>query len=325
MRYIIYGAGAIGGSIGAKLFQDGRDAVLICRGEHLDRVRRDGLRVLTPAESVTLRIPTAGHPSEIDFKEGDAVFLTMKSQHTAAALDDLRAAAGDVPVVCAQNGVANERMAARRFSRVYGMVVVLPAAHLEPGLVLMHAAPLGGMLDTGRYPCGEDPLIEQVTADLEASGFRSRPDPRVMRLKYAKLLQNLANAVQALCSPDAAAGELMRAVRAEAAACYEAAGIDCATPTELHERSAGVTMGPIEGHTRHGGSSWQSLERGTGSIETDFLNGEVSLLGALHGVPTPYNRMLQNVAAEAAREERKPGSYSVDALMARARALGAAG
>lgn len=324
MRYVIYGAGAIGGSIGGRLFQNGHEVVLICRGEHLDRVRRDGLRLVTPSESMTLRIPVVGHPSEIDFREDDAVFLTMKSQDTAAALDDLRAAAGDVPVICAQNGVANERMAARLFSRVYGMVVVLPAAHLEPGLVLLHAAPLGGMLDAGRYPDGVDQVIERVTADLEASGFRSRPDPHVMRLKYAKLFQNLANAVQALCSPDAPGGELMREVRSEATACYQAAGIDCAAPAELHERSAGVTIDEIEGHPRHGGSSWQSLERGAGSIETDFLNGEISLLGALHGVPTPYNRMLQAAAAEAVRQGRRPGSYTVEELTARARALGAA-
>jgi 2-dehydropantoate 2-reductase len=67
---------------------------------------------------------------------------------------------------------------------------------------------------------------------------------------------------------------------------------------------------------RAGGSTWQSMTRG-GSLETDYLNGEISLLGALHGVPTPVNRMLQAVAAAAAKERRAPGSYTVEELLGR--------
>src|SRR5437870_2948916 len=85
MRYIIFGAGPSGGSSGARLFQHGHDVVLICRGSHLEAVQREGLRLRTPGESVTLPVPAAGHPSEIDFGPDDVVFLTMKSQHTAAA------------------------------------------------------------------------------------------------------------------------------------------------------------------------------------------------------------------------------------------------
>jgi hypothetical protein len=44
-------------------------------------------------------------------------------------------------VVCAQNGVVNEVMAARRFGSVYAMVVNLPAEHLAPGVVVLHGVP----------------------------------------------------------------------------------------------------------------------------------------------------------------------------------------
>jgi 2-dehydropantoate 2-reductase len=63
-----------------------------------------------------------------------------------------------------------------------------------------------------------------------------------------------------------------------------------------------------------GGSSWQSLARGTGSIEADFLNGEIVLLGALQGVPTPVNALLQRLALQAAKEGREAGSLPVDQL-----------
>src|SRR5947209_4300329 len=111
MRYIIYGAGAIGGVIGARLFRAGHDVVLIARGGHLAAVRERGLTLETPAETVTLPIDAVGHPSEITFADGDIVVLTMKTQDTAPALDELRAAVGEnVPVICAQNGVENERL-----------------------------------------------------------------------------------------------------------------------------------------------------------------------------------------------------------------------
>jgi 2-dehydropantoate 2-reductase len=221
-----------------------------------------------------------------------------------------------VPVVCAQNGVANERMALRIFSRVYAMLVVLPATHLVPGEVLLHSSPLGGVLDCGRYPDGKDPLIEKVCRDIVAAGFGALPDPTVMRLKHAKLLTNLGNIVQALCG-EGPAGDLVRRVRDEAMLAYEAAAIDCAPPEELVARHHGITVKPIAGAGgRAGGSTWQSLERG-GSLETDYLNGEIALLGALHGIATPFNRMLQLAAAEAVREGRRPGAYTVQELMTR--------
>jgi len=317
MRYVIYGAGAIGGSLGAKLFAAGRDVVLIARGAHLAAIRERGLTLTQPDGEATHQIPAAGHPSEIEWRDGDVVILTVKSQDTAGALEDLRAAAGDVPVVCAQNGVANERMALRLFSRVYGMVVVMPSTHLEPGIVLMHSGVPGGMLDLGRVPGGVDVTAEAVAADVTAAGFICRADARIMRLKYAKLLTNLMNSVQALCGLEAAAGDIVRGVRAEAMACYEAAGIDCATPEEFSERVRGVIGRQAGNAERSGGSTWQSLERGAGSLETDYLNGEIALLGALHGIATPYNRMLQQAAAEAVRQGRRAGSYTVEELMAR--------
>jgi len=319
MRYLIYGAGAVGGRIGARLFEAGQETVLIARGPHLEAIQRDGLLVRTPEGESKTRIPAVGHPSEIEWLPDDVVLMTVKSQHTAAALGDLSEVAAGAAVVCAQNGVANERMALRRFSRVYAMMVMLPATHVAPGEVVMYATPVGGLLDIGCYPRGGDALAEQIARDLTQAGLSSRVDTNVMRVKYGKLLENLANVVQALCGLDAAAGELVRAVRAEGKAVLEAAKIDFATESEMDERRAEsmIALQPIEGQGR-GGSTWQSLARRAGSIETDYLNGEIGLLGALHGVPTPYNRVLQRLAAQAVRERRAPGSYTVGELIARA-------
>ena len=68
------------------------------------------------------------------------------------------------------------------------------------------------------------------------------------------------------------------------------------------------------GSRRAGGSSWQSVARRAGSIETDYLNGEITLLGRLHGVPTPANAAMQRIAARMVRERMAPGSIGVEEI-----------
>ena len=331
MRYIIYGAGAVGGVIAARLAQSGQDVVAIARGAHLDAMRERGLVLESPDERLTLHLPVAGHPREVDWRDADVVLLTMKTQHTESALEDLRAAAGDaIPVVCAQNGVENERLALRRFSRVYGMLVILPATYLEPGVVQVHAH-TNGILDAGRYPQGDDRLIADITAGIQAAGFAAKPVAQIMRWKYAKLLSNLGNALQAAvglgvfdfdAAKNAGVGDIVVQLREEAVACYCAAGIDWASDEEMSaRRSDALRLAPVAGKPRGGGSTWQSIARGAGSVETDYLNGEIVLLGRLHNIPTPANEALQRISQRMLRANAAVASVSPDDVRAEIAAL----
>ncbi|TDD52609.1 ketopantoate reductase family protein [Nonomuraea terrae] len=311
MRYIVVGAGAVGGTIGARLHQGGHDVLLVARGAHYDALRRDGLRLITPKSDETLDIPAADGP--VPTGDDDVLILATKSQDTIAALDPWP---HDLPVVCAQNGVANERMVLRRFERVYGMCVWLPAQHLEPGVVVATGHPYSGMLHVGRYPQGVDDLGHQIVTDLGKHGLVARATPDVMRWKYGKLLGNLANAVDALVGRAQGASEVAERARAEARTVLERAGIAYSTPEEEAEvRGHKVDARPVEGVERGGGSSWQSLARGSGSIEADYLNGEIVLLGREHGVPTPVNEVLRREADRFAREKRPPGSMPLEILL----------
>lgn len=319
VRYLVFGAGAVGGVIGARLYRSGKKVVLIARGDHGEAIRRKGLTLKSPEGQETLPIPVVSSPAEIVFEPEDRVFLCMKSQDTEVALEDLRAAAGDeLPVICTQNGVANERMALRRFERVYAMVVMLPATHLEPGMVLQHAAPIPGILDAGNFPAGSDALIEETCTHLGEAGFSSRPDPMVMRLKYTKLLLNLGNAFQVLCGLTADGRDILKAAREEALRCYQAAGIDYASEEEFRNRRGDILRLPPDGDARRlGSSSWQSVVRGKTTVEADWLNGEICLLGRLYGIPTPVNRLLQNLAHQVAQKGLPPGSITPDELLRR--------
>ena len=139
-----------------------------------------------------------------------------------------------------------------------------------------------------------------------------------MRWKYRKLLMNLANAVEALSGPEAQ---------------VRPTGARGAARGEGRPRRGGHRRGQRRGGSRpagrpppavadasgewQGGSSWQSLARGAGSIEAEFLNGEIVLLGALHGVPTPVNALLQRLAVRAAAEGPAPGSWTIEDLSGR--------
>jgi 2-dehydropantoate 2-reductase len=316
MRYIVYGAGGIGGTIGSRLFQSGKSVMLIARGAHLDVIQKQGLRLADPHETVDLPIPAVGHPDQIKFAEGDVVLLCMKSQDTLSALGHLVESAGPtIPVVCCQNGVANESMALRLFENVYAIPVILPATHIEPGLVLHHCTDVGGVLDIGRFPNGIDDLAERIATDLGNANFSSVADKDVMRWKYAKLLQNLGNSLQALCNAGEESADIYRAMIHEALACYQAAGINCASRDEVKERRGTLLkMGKIVGQERVGGSTLQSILRGTGSVEVDYLNGEIALLGRMNDVAVPVNSTLQRLANELAQTKGAPGSMGVDEL-----------
>ncbi|AQZ67488.1 2-dehydropantoate 2-reductase [[Actinomadura] parvosata subsp. kistnae] len=323
MRYIVIGAGAVGGTIGARLFQGGHEVLLIARGAHYEALRRDGLRLITPEGSETLDLPAADGP--VPTRDDDVLILATKSQDTIAALAPWPA---DLPVVCAQNGVANERMVLRRFERVYGMCVWLPAQIPQPGVIAAHGHPYSGMLHVGRYPqaVDDDGLAAKIAGDLSKHGLVGRAVPDVMRWKYAKLLSNLGNAAEALLGHVPALTEVVERARAEARAVLAHAGIAYATPEEEAEvRGHKVDARPIEGVSRGGGSSWQSLARGSGSIEADYLNGEIVLLGREHGLATPVNETLRREANRFAREKQPPGSMPPETLTALIDARSAAG
>jgi 2-dehydropantoate 2-reductase len=324
MRYVILGAGAIGATIGGRLAEGGCDVTLVGRGEHAAAVQRNGLVLAMPDGVSLLPIPMLTM-DQLRLSAADVLILAVKSQDTAQLLNQLAAIGvedgvrvDDLPVFCAQNGIANEDAALRCFSRVYGVCVNVPATHVEPGVIEAAGSPVSGVLQLGRYPAGPpDDLVHSVAADLSRCGLTSSVHADVMPWKRAKLLSNLANALQVLCTGGlqrraaaggGAVGEVMARLRAEASACFTAAGWIVTDAQAYRAETSGFEVVAVGGRPRSGGSTWQSVERGLPTVETDFLNGEVVRLGRLHGVPTPVNAAVQARMREITRRSLTPRS-----------------
>lgn len=323
MRYVILGAGAIGATIGGRLAEEGCDVTLVGRGEHAAAVQRNGLVLAMPDRVSQLPIPMLTM-DQLRLTAADVLILAVKSQDTAQLLNQIAAVGvddnvrvDDLPVFCAQNGIANEDAALRCFGRVYGVCVNVPATHVEPGVIEAAGSPVSGILQLGRYPAGPpDDLVQAVAADLSRCGLTSSVHADVMPWKRAKLLSNLANALQVLCkgglqrqaAANGALGEVLARLRAEALACFGAAGWLVTDSRAYRAETSGFEIAAVGGRPRSGGSTWQSVERGLPTVETDFLNGEVVRLGRLHGVPAPVNAAVQARMREITRQSLVPRS-----------------
>ncbi len=319
MRFVVVGAGAVGGVVGGRLFEHGSKVLLVARGEHSRIIAKDGLTIASPAGVVKVNPPVTDRIDGVDWTEQDVILLAVKSQDSEEALCELSAVApSSTPVVCMQNGVANETVVLRRFSLVYAMCVMCPSSYLSPGVVVARSSPITALLDLGRYPGVDEPdqVAVAISEVINRSSMQSVPRPDIMRWKYAKLLLNLGNAVDALCGPGARNSHLTERAHEEGEACLVAAGIPYASREEdAARRDNLLTLGAVPGYEELGSSTWQSLARSSPSTEVDYLNGEIVLLGRLHGVPTPVNELLRSLVNKMARERSKPRIMTADEVL----------
>lgn len=313
MRVIVYGLGAIGGCVGALLQRGGTEVLGIARGAQLEAVQAHGLHLRAPGLDEVVPLPCVAAPGEVDWRAGDVILLCMKTQHTIPALEALRdAGVTTQPIFCMQNGVTNEDMALRMFPNVHGATVMMPATYLHPGRVVCFGQPKFGVFDLGRYPRGSDDADAALAARMDRAGMAGFVQEAVMASKYGKLLVNLGNILQAALGRGADFGDLPARLRSEALAVFDAAGIVWEDKGDADpRRKALMTPVDVEGETRQGGSSAQSLLRGAGSIETDFLNGEITRLGRLYGIATPVNAAMQGLGARLVRDGLRPGQLTL--------------
>jgi 2-dehydropantoate 2-reductase len=319
VRVIIFGAGAVGSVIGGRLRQSGADVALVTRPAHASAINERGLTLRTGKGSEVVEIEAVTSIDQLAPTGDDVVIVTAKTQDTPPIHAELFDWNPDVAVVCGTNGVEHERIALRRFSRVYAMVIQLPAQFEKPGEVTALCGPSNAILDVGRYPVGVDERATRLAALIDgATHLLSEADDDVMTKKYGKLLVNLGNIADAACGVAGRGARVVGSAIEEGKRVYEAAGIrweQSAERVEHYEKRAETMRFDFpEGDTFVGGSTWQSLVKGASTLETDYFNGEILMLGRLHGVAAPTNEFLQHYAARLLRREVLPGSVTPQEL-----------
>jgi 2-dehydropantoate 2-reductase len=331
-RYVIFGAGAIGAAIGGLLNRAGSRVVCVARPAVAEALGR-GIVLEEHGEETTVTCDAVTALSELTREDSDVALITTKSQASEEAVRELSEAYDEtLPVVCLQNGVRNEEIAAQRFKTVYAGLVFFSAVQLEASLIAM---PQGRTVAIGCYPEGLDERASRICADLKRAGLEALSSAYVMSMKWGKLIANLNNATTTITGywleramTDPEMRRLMLEVREEGLRVSDAAGIAVEPPpgepsairirqmTEKLRQPLKPTEPARQGHEgdqveqeRTYSSMWQDLYLGRKQNEAEFLNGEIIALGRKVGIPTPYNSILLETVNRMFAEGLKPGLY----------------
>jgi 2-dehydropantoate 2-reductase len=334
MRFIIHGAGAVGSLIGGHLAESGAEVVLVGREAHVSAINQNGLLIKSRDGDRTVKsLSAVTSPHDLAPRASDVIILTVKTSQTASSVQSLHEIfPQDTPVVCMQNSVRNEELAAGRFLRVYGGMAGISATFLAPGVI---AHTRSNLLSIGNYPLGCDELGLKIAAAFEQAGFRATTHESIMAVKWSKLILNLNNATFAIIDKHLQLGLLVPAisnfmadVQEEGLHTLEVAGISLedpnnpydprknladlrrvvADPAKIHEEE----NSPVELRTYP--STWVDLKQKRGDTEAGYFNGEIILLGEKHYLPTPYNSTLFNIVETMAAKGAEPGLYTIEEL-----------
>jgi 2-dehydropantoate 2-reductase len=306
MRVCVFGAGAIGGYVAARLAMTGRvKPSLIARGAHLDALVTKGLTLIEGGNETT--VPVNASADGADFGEQDYLLLALKAHSVAPALDAIAPLLGPgTAVVTMQNGLPwwyfyqhggaleGTRLAAldpdgaiwERIGpeRAIGSIVY-PAAEVPAPGVIRHVS--GTRLSLGE-PSGEKTdRVRALSTELVAAGLQAPVRPDVRTEIWVKLWGNLSfNPVSALtgqtleqivADPDSRV--VVRAMMVEAQAIAEK--LDVRFPIDVDRRIEGARQ--VGAHKT---SMLQDLERGR-VLEIDALVTAVQEAGRLTGAATP--------------------------------------
>jgi len=319
MRICIFGAGAVGGHMAAKLAAQGHDVSVVARGAHLEAIRKHGLKLLQGGKTIVGRVRAAERAQELGPQE--AVFVALKANGLGAFADQCAPLLGqEMLVVFVQNGIPwwYDRSLTRldpdgRLARavpaesIAGGVAYSANEVVEPGVIENHV-PGNNMFVIGRADREETTLVRSLRKALEDADMSSPPLADIRQSIWQKAAQMLGNST--LCTlaelpvggvhGDPVLKDIAAKAAAEGRAIAKALGVDVdAAP----QRPSG---GHASGATSHKPSILQDYERGR-PMEVEAQLVAPRALARAVGIATPIlDILVPLVAAKAAAK----GLYS---------------
>jgi 2-dehydropantoate 2-reductase len=320
LRVCVFGAGAIGGHLAARLARGGAEVSVVARGAHLAAIKADGIRVEAPDITFTEKVRASSDPAELG--QQDAVLVTTKTPALASVANTIAPLLGpDTPVAFVINGIpwwyldgcggALEGIkiealdpggvihASIGTGRSIGATVYSSCEVIAPGVV--HVGHTRNRLVLGERDGAISARCEAIAAPLRAGGFTIEITPDIRSAVWSKLLLNMASGPVGVLTQSAGKENLaepaietaMRAMYAEGAAIAEALG--CTTQLDVE---ASITNGRTSSHRS---SIVQDLLLGR-PMEVATLYDAPLALARLAGVETPVLDMLIALVRVRARE-----------------------
>ncbi|MFY9609079.1 MAG: ketopantoate reductase family protein [Blastocatellia bacterium] len=340
-RYVIFGAGAVGSTVGGLLARAGSRVVCVARPARVAALSK-GIVLKLDGREIVVKVESGSHIRDLKPDSSDIVVITTKSQMTESVIGELAVVYNkELRVVCLQNGTRNEEIARRTFENVYAGLVFFSAVQLEPTSISL---PQGLTVAVGCYPKGVDNTARELCDDLTRAGFDTLASGYVMSMKWGKLVANLNNATHAITGywlergmADREMRRLMLEVREEGLRVLDAAGIEVEppagepSPIRIREMTEKLRLSPdpqrsradVPEEHRTYASMWQDLVLNRRTSEVDFLNGEIVRLGRKLGIPTPYNAALLEIVNRMFDGNLKPGIHTPAELRAQIRSSAA--
>ena len=294
MKILVMGSGAIGGYYGAVLFSSGHEVTFVARGNHLDAIRRDGLRVESvKSGDFTIRPRAVEKPD--DSWKADLALFCVKGYDNPVAIKVMEPAVDpDTAIVTLQNGIGSGDELAAVFGRER---VLLGATYIDavrkgPGVV----AETGGLTGIvfGERDGSQPPRAGRIRNAFVEAGIDCELSSSVATELWKKLIficalsgmTCITNGTLAEVMDTPETNSLARQVMREAAAVAVASGV------ELDEDVVEDRMAELEaGKHRFSSSMKTDLDRGN-PLEVGVLNGAVARLGKELGMATPVNELI---------------------------------
>jgi 2-dehydropantoate 2-reductase len=309
MRFLVFGTGAVGGLMGARLALAGNEVKFLARPRVVEAFDRDGLRLIEQGESSLLHNPEASNDLQALLGSGkpDFILLCVKAYDCNEAAHLLRDGLPEpVPVLSMLNGINNEKNLADKIGAEHVIHGTLTTAVQMPEPGVINVARRRGVGIAGAHP-----MVKKLVRQLSLAGFRSEYYSDPDRMKWSKLLTNIvSNATSAITGLNP--GQVYAhpgLARIEIEALREAVQVMRALGFNPHDLP-GVSVGMLGRAiflptfiTRHllgrivargRGQKKPSLhyDIGRGKSEVDWLNGAVARYGERLGLSTPVNRTL---------------------------------
>jgi 2-dehydropantoate 2-reductase len=332
MRTVIWGAGAIGGTLGAYLARAGYDVTLVdAAADHVAAIARDGLRITGPIDEFTVRL-SAFTPDRVA-GTWDEIVLATKAHHTGDAVRALRPhLTANGAVISAQNGL-NELAIAEVVGaeRTVGAFVNFGADYLEPGLIHYggHGAVVLGEIDgrrTDRIAAIRDRWHHFSPEAIVTSNIWGylwgKEAYGAMLFATALTNESIADALARAADRPvyvALAREVLAVARARSVRPEAFDGFDPgAYLPEAPGGAAEASLDRLVAHNRHSAKShsgiWRDLAVRKRPTEVDAQLGIVVRLGAEAGVPTPITARLIELIHDLERGTRPQSLATLDAL-----------